>query len=284
MTSMRWSFAKYVGCGNDFILFDNRKKLFPIQHTSLIQRLCHRHYGIGADGVILVENSSQADFRMRIFNADGSEAEMCGNGIRCCAKFIETLRMDSDSVWGYASSHYCIETMKRILHVSIQDRQVCVEMGHPFQVKWNMTLSFRDQSYVMHYLDTGVPHVVLFMDEIERIHLQDLGSFIRHHALFGPQGTNVNLAQRTENGLIKMRTYERGVEGETLACGTGATAVALAAAHLYQLNSPLAIETRSQEILTIEFCLKEQAFSSITMTGPAHCLYQGEIDISRMIH
>ncbi len=266
---MLWSFAKYVGCGNDFILFDNRKNTFPADHSLLIQKLCHRQWGIGADGVVLLENSCQADFRMRIFNCDGYEAEMCGNGIRCLMKFIQEL--------GFTHSSYCIETMQRILSVSLQDAEVCVEMGDPCCLQWNIAISYEDQSYSLHYLDTGVPHAVLFVENVEACHLEQLALPIRHHPLFAPKGTNVNIAQRISEQKIKIRTYERGVERETLACGTGATAVALAAAYQYELKSPVLIQTLSQETLKIEFCLYQEMFSHVTMTGPAYFIYGGQI-------
>jgi diaminopimelate epimerase len=268
---MLWSFAKYIGCGNDFAIFDNRKGLFPSQDFALIRQLCHRNWGIGADGIILLESSFPADFSMRIFNADGYEAEMCGNGLRCLAKFIQEL--------GFCQPSYKIETLQRILSISHEGLQVCVEMGDPIDMHWNIDISDENEIHQVHYLNTGVPHVVLFKDQIERINLQQIGPYIRHHAVFNPNGTNVNLAQRLSGKEIQIRTFERGIEGETLACGTGATAVALAAAYCYQFESPVHIRTSSKDILKIGFHLKDQIFSQVTLTGPAHCTYRGEVHL-----
>lgn len=269
---MHWSFAKYVGCGNDFVIFDNRKDLFPHHNSTLIQALCHRQWGIGADGLILLECSKQADFRMRIFNADGHEAEMCGNGIRCLMKFLQSL--------GITHTTYRIETMKKTLTLSHQGTQVCVEMGNPSEIRWNIPLPFKQDLHAAHFLETGVPHVVIFVSNLELDEWKELGPFIRHHPLFAPKGTNVNLARYISPNRIEIRTYERGVESETLACGTGATAAALATAYLYQLNGPIQVRTRSGEAIEINYQLKDQNFSSVTMTGPAYCTYKGEIDLS----
>jgi diaminopimelate epimerase len=260
---MQWPFSKYVACGNDFILFDNRLGSFPLSNEQFIRNLCHRQCGIGADGVILLENSTQADFRMRIFNANGSEAEMCGNGIRCLMRFLQAM--------GFKKQSYQIETMQRVLRVTQKGFDICVDMGLPVDIKWDIPLL----DYKGHYLNTGVPHFVLFMSAIETIHLDVLGPQLRFHKQFAPHGVNVNLAQLTPDGKIKVRTYERGVEAETLACGTGATAVALAAARCYGLKSPIGILTGLHEQLTIEFEWQSEQFTYVTLAGPAHCTFQG---------
>lgn len=266
------SFSKYVGCGNDFILFDHRIPFFPIENKHLIQTLCHRQRGIGADGIILLENSSRADFRFRIFNADGSEAEMCGNGMRCLGKFIQEC--------GGTASSYLIETMQHILALSIQEEAVQVEMGPIKEVIWNLSLNVPGLFLIGHFLNTGVPHFVLFVQDLDRFALDQLGPQIRRHVRFSPAGTNVNLAEWNGSDTLRIRTYERGVEAETLACGTGATAVALAAAYQYQMKSPIFIKTASQELLRIDFCrLEEFYFKQVTLTGPAHRVFQGQIII-----
>jgi diaminopimelate epimerase len=267
---MTWPFFKYVGCGNDFMIIDNRQRQFPFQDFSWIRKLCHRQFGIGADGLILLENSSCADFRMRIFNADGFEAEMCGNGLRCLAKFIQELK--------FPASSYRIETMHRLVDISYEGTDISVKMDGPTELKWNIELLIPPHLYSIHYLNTGVPHVVLFADDIEKLNLKEIGPFIRHHLMFIPQGTNVNLAQRFSDQEVFVRTFERGVEGETLGCGTGAIAVALASAYCYQLNSPLYIRTASQEKLRIDFTRKNDTFSDITMTGSAYCTYRGSFN------
>lgn len=268
---MHRPFAKYVGCGNDFIFFDHRDPFFPSENKTLIQNLCHRQKGIGADGIVLLENSVQADYKMRIFNADGSEAEMCGNGIRCLMRFLEHL--------GLSNSSYKIEVANRILHLTHQGSHINVNMGEPTDLRWNILIEYKHINYRVHYLNTGVPHVVLFVDHIDEINLAELGPYLRYHKAFAPQGTNVNIAECLPNQILKIRTYERGVEGETLACGTGATAVALAAHYQYQYSSPIRIETRLGEFLTISFQSDENNFSHVLMAGPASRTFQGTISL-----
>lgn len=262
-------FSKYAGCGNDFILVDNRKVVFPVtDRASHIRKICHRHTGIGADGVILLEESLSADFKMRIFNADGSEAEMCGNGIRCLHKFIQKLGLCKQAV--------SIETLESILSLKQAGDEVTVEMPIPSELSWSIPLSVNNQDLEAHHLNTGVPHAVFFLPEIESVDVNRLGRQIRFDSHFSPRGANVNFVSVADRG-IAIRTYERGVEQETLACGTGATAAALAAAHVKQLPSPIRVHTRSGEVLTIDFKLDDAKISNVTMTGPATHVFDGEI-------
>jgi len=272
---MHWPFAKYVGCGNDFILFDNRQQQFPYDQADLIIQLCDRHQGIGADGIILLELSKVADCRLRIFNADGSEAEMCGNGARCFVKWLKTL--------GFSQSSFRIETMHRVLQAHLIEDQVQIKMGSPSAIQWNIPFSFEDESFQVHYLDTGVPHVLMFVEEIDDLDLNTLGPYVRYHSLWAPKGTNLTLVEQMSGSHLKIRTYERGVEGETLACGTGATAAALGMAHQRHLKGPLTVETRSGEHLVIDFNSHEETFSSVTMTGPARCVFQGRIELAATV-
>jgi diaminopimelate epimerase len=278
---MRVAFSKYAGCGNDFILFDNRSRSLSGLITESIRQLCHRQQGIGADGIIFLEESDQADFKMRIFNADGTEAEMCGNGIRCLMKFIHELNL--------AGPLCTIETMQRRLTMRLreEDDAICVEMGNPTDVRWDISLIPSQDGYkigsdtmTLQLLNTGVPHAILFVDEIDSFDLAKWGPKVRHHPFFSPQGTNFSVATRPVNGEMSIRTYERGVEGETLACGTGAAAAALAAAHEMQYPSPIKVRTRSNEILEIGFDFTDGLFSAVTMTGPAKRTYRGEVETS----
>lgn len=266
----RWPFTKYVGCGNDFLLFDNRCQEFPT-FPVLIQHLCHRQKGIGADGLLLWENSIKADFRLRIFNCDGSEAEMCGNGLRCFVKWLTNL--------GFKNHPYHIEIAQNVWTAMQTKQVVCIEMKSPSHIQWDISLHFEDQLLRVHYLNTGVPHAVLFVEDIEHLNLAKLGPYLRYHPLWKPYGTNVTVTQVVNSKKIKIRTYERGVEGETLACGTGATAAALAAAYQEGLLSPLNVETRSGEELKIEFLFAQQKFFSITLTGSAECIFLGEVEL-----
>jgi diaminopimelate epimerase len=270
---MLFSFAKYTGCGNDFLLFDNRGSDFPLSQPTIIERLCHRQWGIGADGVILLERPIQADFRIRIFNSNGSEPEMCGNGLRCLIQWLADC--------GIGLTSYRIEIMQRILTGFKLENAICIEMGSPKNVQWNIPLQYENQQLHVHHLDTGVPHTVFFTDHVDPVNLIELGSYIRHHSLWKPKGTNVTIAEQVGDQTLKIRTYERGVEGETLACGTGAVAAALAAAYYYHLSSPLTIQTRSGEELSIGFFQQQEDFSHVTLTGQARHIFKGEVCLSK---
>lgn len=267
-----WPFAKYVGCGNDFILFDNRTETFPI-FSRLIRQLCHRQQGIGADGLLLLGNSILADFSVRIFNADGSEAEMCGNGLRCLVKWLIHL--------GFDLPLFRIEVMQSVLSARQKQNDIYLEMPNPKNIQWNLVLPYENQSLRLHYLNTGVPHAVIFVKDIENTDIFNLGTFVRNHPFFKPQGTNATFVEELDNKKLKIRTFERGVEGETLACGTGATAAALAAAQLRKLKGPISVATRSGEELVIDFRLQNQEFADVTLTGPAKCTFMGEVELSK---
>lgn len=266
---MSLPFSKYSGSGNDFILIDNRKGIFPVHAKDLISHLCRRYGGIGADGVILLENSSSAHFRMRIFNADGTEAEMCGNGIRCLFRFICSL--------GYSELSYRIETMERCLNVCRCGDLISVAMGDPVDIRWNLSISNFNNLGPFHYLNTGVPHVVYFVDDVEKADMVLLGRELRYHEVFAPQGANINVVSVDDRGELWIRTYERGVEGETLACGTGATAAALAAAKIKGLRSPIKVNPRSRQVLEVSFLLEKDNFSQIMQTGPVSLVFTGNV-------
>ena len=261
---MSYSFSKYSGCGNDFVLFDNRALTLPI-NADRIKKLCHRQKSIGADGVILLENSQSAHFSMRIFNSDGSEAEMCGNGIRCLFKFIQEC--------GVPGGQFDIETKSKIFKVGSAGQDVTVDMGSPAVIRWSIPCP----PWIVHHLDTGVPHAIIFSDSIQQLDLLQLGPAIRFHPLFAPRGANVNFAQVKESGLVSVRTYERGVEQETLACGTGAAATALAAARMYGIPSPIEVKVHSGDILKVEFKCVGDSFTDVSLIGPAQHIYSGTI-------
>lgn len=241
------SFSHYSGCGNDFIIGDDREALYPLEDSASIQKACR---DIGVDGMILVQKSAKADFRMRFFNNDGGEAAMCGNGMRCFFKFIrEKLH--------FPQKQAQIETMHRILTVEDCGGLIRVEMGAPEIMALNIQLD----GFLFHHINTGVPHAITFVDDVEKIDVAKLGAHFRHHPRFGKEGTNVNFVDST---TLQIRTFERGVEAETLACGTGCTAAAVALIKMGARPSPITLEVRSKEHLTIH--LEE---NNCTMTGPA---------------
>lgn len=272
----QFPFSKYSGCGNDFILIDHRRPFFPVNDRPAIQKLCHRQKGIGADGVIFLEASSgtASDFKMRIFNSDGSEAEMCGNGIRCLAQFIADL--------GLPQKPYAIETMQRLLRVEHSPAGIRAAMGTPADLRQNLNIEIDGTTHAIHYLDTGVPHAVLFVDDLENAPVESLGRKIRHHAAFKPKGANANFVQVLGPHSISLRTYERGVEAETLACGTGATAAAIIAFLQKQVKTPIEVKTRSNETLIINFAVdKSGTITDVSQTGPAvkhfHGVFEGTL-------
>ncbi|MGC1478955.1 MAG: diaminopimelate epimerase, partial [Chthoniobacterales bacterium] len=219
--TMELAFTKMNGAGNDFILLDNRSKALSLS-TSQIARLCDRHRGIGADGLLLVEPpaAGAADFRMRYYNADGGEAEMCGNGARCFSRYGARLLGET------ASSALSFETPAGVISASLLGEEVELAMSAPHSLAPSNDLTIEGTLVSTHSINTGVPHAVVFVDDLELADVRTLGARIRHHEHFAPAGTNVNFVAKTEEG-IAIRTYERGVEDETLACGTGVVAAAL---------------------------------------------------------
>jgi diaminopimelate epimerase len=220
------AFSKYQGAGNDFVLMDFSRSVPPDDLSEFARRLCHRQLGIGADGLLLLLPSSVADYRMRIFNADGSEPSMCGNGIRCLVDFIQKHKNGAAEV--------LIETPSGVLRCRRIGEEISVNLGVPAVMHWPIELP-QGMAFVV---DTGVPHAVLFVDALDQIAVEEEGRKVRFH--FEPHGVNVNFVFMKE-GKIAIRTYERGVEGETLACGTGAAAAAFVAMKQHNLSAPIGV-------------------------------------------
>lgn len=261
------SFYKYSGSGNDFIIIDNRDGQFPKSEHALVRALCARNTGIGADGLILHEKSDTADHRMRIFNRDGYETEMCGNGLRCFTRYL----YNNDC----GAGPFQIQSLERTHHCSVDGSQISVNMGDPTDIQWNLRIAFEETQMVVHTLNTGVSHAVAFIPLLDTFDITSWGPRIRNHKQFQPKGVNANFAEITDGEVIHLRTYERGVEQETLACGTGATATALAAAHLYGLTSPIAVQPQSQDLLYISFETTEEGYKNVILTGPADQTFEG---------
>lgn len=269
-------FVKMSGTGNDFILIDHRQpKIHPEAMAEFAALVCRRKFSVGADGMILIENSDQADFRWQFFNADGSVAEMCGNGARCAARFAY--------MHGIAPARMRFETIAGIIEANVSDINVSVKMTSPKDFQLHREIEVEDKKITLHSVDTGVPHAVLFVDEVDQVDVCAIGSRIRHHQAFMPAGTNVNFIGRSQEGF-KVRTYERGVEGETLACGTGATASAIMAALLEEAGSPVDIITSGGDRLTILFDLQDgPAADNVYLKGPAHVIYKGELTAEALL-
>ncbi|MCX5864430.1 MAG: diaminopimelate epimerase [Deltaproteobacteria bacterium] len=263
-------FTKMSGTGNDFILLDHRTPFLAEEEMPAFARaVCERRVSVGADGLILLENSTTADFRWQFLNADGSWAEMCGNGARCAARFAHDR--------GIAPARMRFETVAGIIEAEVTGQSVKLRMTAPTGLRLEEKIMVNGQEQMVHSLNTGVPHAVLFMKDIAQAPVLEWGRLIRFHEHFQPAGTNVNFVQQQAgNGLI-VRTYERGVEGETLACGTGAVAAAIIAGLRGQVQSPVAVTTSGGEELTIHFSLAGQEIADVFLEGPANFIYEGRL-------
>ena len=264
------NFTKIVASGNDFIVIDNRRQTLPRQKAGLVRKLCAWHTGIGADGLLLLEKSQRADFKMRIFNPDGSEPEMCGNGARCISLYAWTHKIIKKT--------FAFETIAGTIGARIiPPGKVTITLSNPKNLNLNKTLVLNNKKAKIHSINTGVPHAILFVPDIGTARVFALGRAIRRHSRFRPQGTNANFVQVLGKNRIAVRTYERGVEQETLACGTGVSASAIVSALVHDLNRPVKAETKSGETLEIDFCQKDKQIHTVTLTGPARIVFTGSV-------
>jgi diaminopimelate epimerase len=264
-------FTKMDGAGNDFILIDNRAGDVHLNRNQ-IARLCDRHRGIGADGVLLLENpSNHADFRMRYFNADGGEAEMCGNGARCFARFAQKM--------AGAEEKLSFETPAGVISAELAGDLVTLRMTEPTDLRLGVPLSLGSQKRVVHFINSGVPHVVVPVAQVGDVDVPREGSTIRHHEMFSPKGANVNFIEKRGPDKIAVRTYERGVEDETLACGTGVVASALIFAATENVKEPITVIARGGDELRVAFERTDKQFRNVALTGPAEFVFEGTIEI-----
>ncbi len=260
------------GAGNDFILFDNRTGDIDLDRNQIAQ-LCDRHRGIGADGILLLENpTNRADFRMRYFNADGGEAEMCGNGARCFARFAN--KVDGQK------AKISFETPAGIISAELKGDLVTLRMTEPTDLQLHVDLSTPGETKTVHFINSGVPHVVIPVAKIDDADVRRDGAAIRHHKMFSPNGTNVNFIEKRGPNKIAIRTYERGVEDETLACGTGIVASALIFAASEKSSSPITVLARGGDELQVGFEKRGEQFRNVTLTGPAEFVFEGAIDLT----
>ncbi len=263
-------FFKMSGSGNDFIIIDNRNRVVDENGLSnFIAKVCRRKMSVGADGMILIENTHNADFKWRFFNSDGSVAEMCGNGARCVARFAYLNDI--------AGSKMSFETLAGIVKAEVIGERVKVKMTDPLDLKTDNTIELRNGLISISSVNTGVPHVVIVKDGIDDVDIVEIGREIRYHGRFSPAGTNVNFVSRIKDNTITIRTYERGVEDETLACGTGAAASAIVMAHKMKMDSPISVLTRSGGYLNIFFREKEGQYYDIYLEGDARIIYRGQL-------
>ena len=263
-------FVKVAGTGNDFILLDRRRKPFLGSLPRFAREWCDRRRGIGADGVLVVQPSRRADARMRIFNSDGSEAEMCGNGLRCLVWYLHTRNGGHREI--------SVDTQAGLMRAEIiSGDRVRVFLSPPKNLRLGLKLSHGGKRYHVHAVNSGVPHAVLLTSQLEKADLARLGPAIRRHKAFKPAGTNVNLMRIESPHRIAVRTFERGVEGETLACGTGAVASVLIGTALGRLQPPVQVNTAGGESLRVGFTQNRQLWEGLYLEGPARILFEGGV-------
>lgn len=269
---MQVAFTKMSGAGNDFILVDNRDgrvALTPAQ----VARLCHRQFGIGADGVLLLKPAANgaAQWAWDFYNSDGSTADMCGNGARCFARFARRAAGGEGPL--------TFETGAGVITGTFDGERVTVNLTPPHGLRLDETVATAARPVTVHSLNTGVPHAVVFVPDADAAMVQERGRELRFHPHFGPKGTNVNFVQVLGPGAIRVRTYERGVEGETLACGTGVTAAALVSTRKHGWPSPVDVQVQGGDRLQVAFREAVGEFADVRLTGPATFVFEGTVEV-----
>jgi diaminopimelate epimerase len=273
---MKISFTKMSGSGNDFVVIDNRSVIIR-NGMKTARIMCDRRWGVGADGLLLVEKSRRADYRMMYYNADGSYGGMCGNGGRCIAKFAELNRI--------APRSHKFEALDHVYSVSVRGSVATLAMKDPRNLKLNRKIRIDGNWIEVSQVDTGSPHVVVSTRSLagrkalEKIDVFELGKKIRYHVAFKPKGTNANFIERGGGNSISIRTYERGVEAETLACGTGSVAAAIVASRIWKLKSPIIVVPLSGKPLKVEFSTISETFADVRLTGPVTVSFEGTFEL-----
>lgn len=272
---MKIPFSKMNGTGNDFIVIDNRQGfLRQARKADFSRRICVPKTSIGADGVIFIENSKNADFRWDFFNSDGSSAEMCGNGGRCVARYAFEHRITSDNL--------TFETLAGTIAAQVKEESVKIKFPSPQDFHQDLEVFLNGTIFKVDFINTGVPHAVIYSNDVDSEDLLKIGSGIRSHEIFAPAGVNVDFVQAINLKTIKIRTYERGIEGETLACGTGAVASAILANRKGLVEAPVQVQVASGEKLKIYFdgIFTNGSFGDVFLEGPAVTTFEGIIDDS----
>lgn len=269
---MEIEFWKMHGARNDFVLVDDRELSFPAGDQELIRRLSDRHVGIGCEGILLIQPAGvkEAAFRMRFINPDGSEVEMCGNGARCIARLAYDL--------GIAPRRMKFETGAGLVGAEVREDEVEVELTPPRGWRLHQHLDVDGRKLEFHFVDTGVPHVVILVEDLDSTDVSGLGRAIRFHPGFAPLGTNVNFV-KVEGDVVRVRTYERGVEAETLACGTGMTASGLICARLGLVRPPVVLVPSGGDRLRLNFRQQDEAITDVKLAGPVEYVFRGKVRI-----
>jgi len=263
-------FHKMNGSGNDFIIIDDRDGAWDHLRTpAFVRAVCRRKISAGADGVIFILRSERCDFAWDFFNADGSRAEMCGNGARCAARYA-VLR-------GIAGAALCFETAAGVIHADVDGTRVKTQLTRPGAPDLNIRLDINGTPFLFHSINTGVPHAVCFVDDVAAARVVDVGRIVRFHPRFRPAGTNVNFVSQSADDMLHIRTYERGVEDETLACGTGSVAAALIAMALGRALPPVSLKTAGGDILRVYTATAAPPFEDVRLEGGTTLVYTGEL-------
>jgi diaminopimelate epimerase len=272
------TFAKASGAGNDFVVIDNRHGEHPFDHSRFATAICNRRSGVGVDGLLVLEGSEVADFAMKYYNSDGSYGGMCGNGGRCIARYA--------SQKGPAGGHLRFEALGFVYEAVITEATISLRMRDPRGYRPDIKLRAGGTSYTLSFIDTGAPHAVTFVSDLDGFDVAAVGRAIRYASEFAPAGVNVNFAELTGPSSIKLRTYERGVEAETLACGTGSIAASVVGARERGLKMPVEVRVRSGEALIVNGDTTSEGYLGITLEGGADILFFGKAlydDTSRAI-
>ncbi|MDR3071771.1 MAG: diaminopimelate epimerase [Endomicrobium sp.] len=270
---MNVDFAKFSAAGNDFILIDNRELIIKEKDCQFVaKKLCNRKYSIGADGLILLEKSICKDFKMKYFNSDGSHASMCGNGGRAVSRFAYDL--------GVANLKMAFETDAGIINAEILAHdKVKLSLYNPKDFKHNIKIDIGGRKVKVDCIDTGVPHAVMFVKDIRKINVLKCGKSIRYHEFFAPVGTNVDFVEIARDNTLFVRTYERGVEDETLACGTGITACGIVSVVKGFTKSPVSVFAESGDRLSVSLNFFSDKVSDVVLEGPAILTFKGTVGI-----
>ena len=263
------SFWKMHGASNDFIVVDDRSLTFPAQDTGWLQHIMRRHTGVGSEGVLLIQPSAQVHFRMRFFNPDGGEVDMCGNGARCIARLAHEL--------GIAPARMQFETGAGVVGAEILGDRVRLTMTTPKDWRLGRRLQVAGRELAYDFVNSGVPHAVVQVPDLASLEVQTLGAAIRYHADFAPRGTNANFISVEGTDRVRLRTYERGVEAETPACGTGIVAAGLIAGQTGLVKPPVKVIPASGDTLEVDFRLTADGAENVTLLGPAAHVFKGEL-------
>lgn len=280
---MMLRFEKFTGAGNDFVIINN-PEFFP--QSELIQKVCDRHFGVGADGVILIDNSDQADFRVRYFNSDGSGDALCVNGARCAALFAYLKKL--------CDKKCSFEFLTEVFQAEVIDEQnVELFIHYSPLIQLDKVVNFLDRELITHFVDIKSKHLIIYWDyfssvyssiinqnDFETFDIEYFGRLLRNHPAFLPDGVNVNFVKQIERDFIRVRTYERGVEAETLACGSGSIASSIIFYLTQKINPPVNVLSTSQKIFKINFKEKDNFFSEISIQGHAQKIFEGMIELT----